>query len=433
MVDKLYKVESDAAEKIEKLLLGTQIEKQEQKKPQRGRQKFEGMAELEPNESHKASKHKEQHQLLDTTHQTKRVGLGDGLTLSITAPITVEVNSNTEVQVSGPDLVENIELNVPKDKSHVLSLNQNKTPKPALKKEKQSSEATKPKGIDERTNPLPDEDIKFPEKKADGEDEVLLNRLDEPNDKTTDLQNMVEVAQETEPKSILESNPALNDAINKGFNTLTNNKWYIRNVLKPKQEKMNALIDRAVQPKLKPLREVEQKSFNLLANASKEQSELIKRAFAADNVAAEFHNEKEDLIKKDLPPHPLSSQLPGWGEWAGEGISLQPKKVNEKQQEEYNQKRKDILQSRKDKHLPHVIINPDTSGAKLRLGRVPRGFRNSEDWNRVTRNPLGSQWNTLRTFEQMIKPSIATKAGVYINPIQKKLVTDTPESEDQTE
>ncbi len=54
----------------------------------------------------------------------------------------------------------------------------------------------------------------------------------------------------------------------------------------------------------------------LIAGSDLVQRELIARAFAGDNVAAEFEAEKEAEAEKELPKIEAPSVLPGWGAWA---------------------------------------------------------------------------------------------------------------------
>lgn len=44
---------------------------------------------------------------------------------------------------------------------------------------------------------------------------------------------------------------------------------------------------------------------------------LVGRAFAEDNVDADFMLEKEELLAKDVPGLNEAAVLPGWGEWGG--------------------------------------------------------------------------------------------------------------------
>lgn len=75
--------------------------------------------------------------------------------------------------------------------------------------------------------------------------------------------------------------------------------------------------------------------FNLIASASAAQKDvrigsvfyesgfierqLITRAFANDDVGAEFEALKQREIEDDLPTDSGPVSLPGWGSWAGEG------------------------------------------------------------------------------------------------------------------
>ena len=48
------------------------------------------------------------------------------------------------------------------------------------------------------------------------------------------------------------------------------------------------------------------------------QRELIARAFAGDDVQAEFAEEKAREAEDEAPPADAPSLLPGWGAWAGQ-------------------------------------------------------------------------------------------------------------------
>lgn len=48
------------------------------------------------------------------------------------------------------------------------------------------------------------------------------------------------------------------------------------------------------------------------------QQELIARAFAGDDVAAEFEAAKEAEVEAELPKVEAPSLLPGWGAWASQ-------------------------------------------------------------------------------------------------------------------
>lgn len=87
------------------------------------------------------------------------------------------------------------------------------------------------------------------------------------------------------------------------------------------------------------------------------QSELIRRAFAADDVEEEFEKDKEDILKEEIPEPEKPVLLPGWGQWT----HVQQKKglpswmVEE--HEIAKRKREEALKKRRDAHLKHVIIS----------------------------------------------------------------------------
>lgn len=93
--------------------------------------------------------------------------------------------------------------------------------------------------------------------------------------------------------------------------------------------------------------------------------DLVKRAFAGDEVVQEFEQDKMDTIE-DEGDKVVDNTLDGWGSWAGEGIS-------KRQQKKQNQKR-DLTtitgvkpQQRKDAKLDRVIINQK----RIQKVRVP--------------------------------------------------------------
>ena len=77
--------------------------------------------------------------------------------------------------------------------------------------------------------------------------------------------------------------------------------------------------------------------------------ELIARAFAGDDVVAQFEEEKEELVQEQ-DDKVVDNTLPGWGSWAGEGVTGRKGKYLTKVE---GVKRKD----RQDAKLDKVIIN----------------------------------------------------------------------------
>jgi len=81
--------------------------------------------------------------------------------------------------------------------------------------------------------------------------------------------------------------------------------------------------------------------------------DLVKRAFAGDEVVQEFEQEKLDTIE-DEGDKVVDNTLPGWGSWAGEGVS---KKQQKRQKRNLTTIEGVKPEQRKDAKLSKVIIN----------------------------------------------------------------------------
>lgn len=107
---------------------------------------------------------------------------------------------------------------------------------------------------------------------------------------------------------------------------------------------------------------------------SKEQVELMKRAFAGDDVVSEFVAEKQRQIEADMPKVD-ESFLPGWGSWMGDGVKAAKRR---KQAPKVGslavcclvylfglEQKAPVVPDRADNKLPAVIIN-DKRDKKVR-------------------------------------------------------------------
>lgn len=88
-----------------------------------------------------------------------------------------------------------------------------------------------------------------------------------------------------------------------------------------------------------------------------DQEELIRRAFAGDDVEEDFQKDKEEILNEENPEPEKPVSLPGWGQWT----HIQKKKGllswMVKEQENAKKKREEAIKKRKDAHLNHVIIS----------------------------------------------------------------------------
>ncbi|CAF1047253.1 unnamed protein product [Rotaria sordida] len=141
----------------------------------------------------------------------------------------------------------------------------------------------------------------------------------------------------------------------------------------------------------------------------------IQEAFADDDVLAEFEKEKAEIIDRDRPKS-IDLSLPGWGEWAGSGVSVNKRK-----------KRKFLIHPkpappRRDVHLHHVIINEKTDEkiSEHRVSDLPFPFANVEQFESVIQQPLGREWNPETAFRRLNQPKIRSRIGVRIEPLNKQ-------------
>ncbi|ORZ12308.1 small-subunit processome [Absidia repens] len=142
------------------------------------------------------------------------------------------------------------------------------------------------------------------------------------------------------------------------------------------------------------------------------QRELVARAFANDDVLDEFEEEKEAVIAED-GDKVEDLTLPGWGSWGGDGM----KKKNKKK---FTKITKGIdADKRKDSKLASVIINEKRhkKSEKYQAAQVPFPFKSMEQYEHSLRAPVGQEWNTRASYQNMTKPRVMTKLGTVIDPL----------------
>jgi U3 small nucleolar RNA-associated protein 14 len=139
---------------------------------------------------------------------------------------------------------------------------------------------------------------------------------------------------------------------------------------------------------------------------------LTAQGFAGDNVAADFTLEKADTTKADAAKE-TTDFLPGWGSWAGDGMT--------KAERRRNRGWKTVTQTpgidankRKDKNLDRVIINEKTvkPNKKYLAGSLPFPFENKEQYERSLRQPKGREWTTKKSHQEGTLPRVLVKGGV---------------------
>ncbi|KAL4886744.1 Utp14 protein-domain-containing protein [Aspergillus karnatakaensis] len=151
--------------------------------------------------------------------------------------------------------------------------------------------------------------------------------------------------------------------------------------------------------------------------------DLVKRAFAGDEVVADFEQEKLATIQ-DEGDRVVDEGLPGWGSWTGDGMSRKQKKIAQSQQRKNQVTVKGVKEeNRKDYKLNKVIINEKKvrKNNKYLATSVPHEFENRQQYERSLRMPIGPEWTTKETFQSSTKPRVMIKQGV-IKPMEKPMV-----------
>ncbi|XP_057574940.1 U3 small nucleolar RNA-associated protein 14 homolog A isoform X2 [Hippopotamus amphibius kiboko] len=145
----------------------------------------------------------------------------------------------------------------------------------------------------------------------------------------------------------------------------------------------------------------------------RDQKQMIKEAFAGDDVIRDFLREKREAVEASKPKD-MDLTLPGWGEWGGVGLKPSTKK-----------KHRFLIKApegppRKDKNLPNVIINEKRNihAAAHQVRMLPYPFTHHQQFERTIQTPIGSTWNTQRAFRKLTMPKVVTKPGHIIKPIK---------------
>ncbi|XP_011794308.1 PREDICTED: U3 small nucleolar RNA-associated protein 14 homolog C isoform X2 [Colobus angolensis palliatus] len=144
----------------------------------------------------------------------------------------------------------------------------------------------------------------------------------------------------------------------------------------------------------------------------RDQRQMIKEAFAGDDVIRNFLKEKREAVEASKPKD-VDLTLPGWGEWGGVGLKPSTKK------------RRRFLKApegppRKDKNLPNVFISEKRNihVAAHQVQVLPYPFTHHRQFERTIQTPVGSTWNTQRAFQKLTTPKVVTKPGHIIKPIK---------------
>ncbi|KAK3147283.1 hypothetical protein QOZ80_3BG0280460 [Eleusine coracana subsp. coracana] len=150
------------------------------------------------------------------------------------------------------------------------------------------------------------------------------------------------------------------------------------------------------------------------------QADLIRQAFAGDDVEAEFEKDKMEFLNEENPEPEKPALVPGWGQWT----DIQQKKGLPswmvKEHETAKRNREEALKRRKDSKLKHVIISEqvDKKTEKLLPRHLPFPYTSKEAYEQSIRMPIGPDYNPAISVSALNRPAIVKKPGVVIKPIQ---------------
>lgn len=152
-----------------------------------------------------------------------------------------------------------------------------------------------------------------------------------------------------------------------------------------------------------------------------EKKSAIAEAFEDDDIVAEFKQEKDNEEKKN-DTQEIDLSLPGWGKWSGAGIDPTKQKT----------KRKLILKfpapekRRADNKGDVVIIEQSDEKLKKHLVTdLPFPFTSVDDYEQSIRAPIGKDFVPATAHRLLIKPSITTKSGTIIEPMNENMLKKT--------
>ncbi|KAL5857809.1 hypothetical protein ACOSQ3_005267 [Xanthoceras sorbifolium] len=165
------------------------------------------------------------------------------------------------------------------------------------------------------------------------------------------------------------------------------------------------------------------------------QEELVRLAFAGDDVEDDFEKDKQEILNEENPEPEKPNLIPGWGQWT----HVQRKKGLPswmlEEHEIAKRKREEALKKRKDAHLKHVIISEklDKKAEKLHTKTLPYPFTSKEVFEQSIRVPVGPEFNPATAVGALNQPDVKKKSGIIIKPIKFEEVNPHEKPEEHKE
>ncbi|CAG4952421.1 unnamed protein product [Colias eurytheme] len=141
----------------------------------------------------------------------------------------------------------------------------------------------------------------------------------------------------------------------------------------------------------------------------------IEEVFEEDDVVASFRQEKQDEIDNERPKE-IDLRLPGWGNWGGKGVKVPKRRKNRFISKPIPRP------TRRDENKGDVIINelqlPQLKAHKV--SELPFPFTSVSDYEASIRTPIGNTFIPETAHQKLIKPSVITRAGTIIDPMDEE-------------
>ncbi|KAK4534321.1 hypothetical protein CDCA_CDCA01G0346 [Cyanidium caldarium] len=159
----------------------------------------------------------------------------------------------------------------------------------------------------------------------------------------------------------------------------------------------------------------EQRQWRQLAFAGAGALPEDEAEFAARKAAA-----AEEQIGElaDAPP-PTDDILPGWGQWAGDGLVMRENTFMRRKRLATERARAQAIARRRDRHAGHVLLSERRIRAAadaLQIRQPPVPFQTAEQYEAATvgGTPLGREWVPVRVHHRLVRPPVRADRGVPI-------------------
>ncbi|KAJ4455943.1 putative small-subunit processome [Paratrimastix pyriformis] len=179
------------------------------------------------------------------------------------------------------------------------------------------------------------------------------------------------------------------------------------------------------------------------AGEEESQESLVRRIFVGGAEADEFAKAKQEAIDATKPKSD-TVVLPGWyfargrvkglarsmptagaldGAWGGAGVkapSRTPKAAVVRRKRAADEEQMPDADQRKDKNLPHVIINEkrDKKILPFLVQQLPHPYQTQAQYEVAMRTPVGVEWATLTQHQKLTVPKVELASNTVIDPIK---------------